>query len=320
MNEKSIKIIFMGTPKFAVSSLNALFKNGYNILAVITAKDKPVGREKKITPPPVKKAAIKYKIPVMQPDKLSSVCSKISFLKPDLIIVCAYGKIVPKSILEIPRYGAINIHPSLLPKYRGPSPIQSAILNGEKETGITIIKMNEKMDAGPILYQSRTKIKENDNYKTIYQRLSYRSAKVLIKILPKIVNGSIQPIEQNEKEATYTKLISKEDGKIYWHKPAKEIERQIKAFYPWPGTYTFLKIKNQLKRLKILDAYTVIPSPDLVEKRKYGQVFTDDKKQMLVQTGKNCLLLEKVQLEGRKAISGKDFLKGYPQIIGSILQ
>ena len=320
MKEKPIKIIFMGTPKFAVPSLNALFKNGYNILAVITAKDKPVGREKKITFPPVKETAIKYKIPVMQPDKLSLICSKISFLKPDLIIVCAYGKIVPKSILEIPKYGTINIHPSLLPKYRGPSPIQSAILNGEKETGITIIKMNEKMDAGPILYQSRTKIKENDNFKTLYQRLSYRSARVLIKILPKIINGIIQPIEQNEKEATYTKLITKEDGKIYWYKSAKEIEKQIKAFYPWPGTYTFLKIKNQLKRLKILDAHTVKFLPGLIKKRKYGQIFTDDKKQMLVQTGKDCLLLEKVQLEGKKPTSGEDFLRGYPQIIGSILQ
>lgn len=317
-HQPQISLVFMGTPKFACPTLRALIRNGYRILAVVTGPDKPSGRDQKLIPGPVKKIALKYKIPLFQPTKLSEITSRLSFLKPHLIVVAAYGQILPQEILDIPKYGCLNIHPSLLPQYRGPSPIQSALLNGEKETGVTVMLMNEKIDQGPILAQSRTTIKPEETSGLLKQRLAQRGAWLLIKTLPKFIRGKIQPWPQKESQASQTKILFRQDGQIFWNKGAEEIERQIRAFDPWPGTFSrWSMVNGQWQRLKILKGRVV---SCLGSKRNYGEVFVGEKGEIMVQTGDGCLVLEKVQLEGGKPMSGQDFLRGHKDIIGSVLK
>jgi len=276
------KIIFIGASEFAVPALEKLIKNNYTLLAVVTALDKPVGRKQEITPPPVKKAALKYKPPILQPEKISNIKSEISNLKPDLIIVAAYGQIIPKNILEIPKFGCLNLHPSLLPKYRGPSPIQTAILNGEQETGITIMKMDEKIDHGPIIAQKKIILSGKENYQTLEKKLSQLTANFLIEILPQYLQNKIKPQEQKHGQATYTKILSRDDGKIDWNKSAPEIERMVRAFYPWPGVWT--EFNGQ--RVKILKVKIV------------------DQK----------LILELIQPAGKKPMTGEEFFRGHPDV------
>lgn len=204
----------------------------------------------------------------------------IESIKPDLVIVANYGKIIPQHILDIPRYGTFNVHPSLLPKYRGPSPIQSAILNGDREIGVTIILMDAKVDHGPILAQKKTIIGENETAIDLSDRLAVLGAGLLIDVIPDWISGKTRLRRQDEKRATYTKILTREDGEINWKKPAKEIEGQIRAFNPWPGTYAF----HKGKRLKILKA----------------------------RLEKNKLIIEEVQLEGKKPMLFEDFLRGHP--------
>jgi len=317
---KKLKTIFCGTPEFALPVLKKLQKTPWiEICCVVTAPDKPAGRGQNLCSPPVKKLAQSLGLPILQPIKLKKALSRFYFLQPEIIVVAAYGKIFPQELLEMPFYGCLNLHPSLLPKYRGPSPIQFALLNGEKETGVTLMKMTEKMDAGPIYAQSKTKIKPNDTSLTLSQRLAQRSAWLLLKTLPKIIQNQITPQPQDETQATYTKLLTKEDGQIFWNKPAEEIEKQIRAFSYWPGSFTFFKDKKGLiRRLKIHQA-KIVTWLDLSTQRNYGEVFSNENKELLVQTGDGCLCLEKVQLEGKKPVSGREFLKGYPEIIGQIL-
>ena len=293
---KKLKIIFMGTPDFAAPALKQLVSNNYEISAVITAPDKPIGRKQEVTPPPIKKLALQYKIPVLQPEKILNsswpkpdLKSQILNLNPDLIVVSAYGKIIPKEILDIPQYGSLNIHPSLLPKYRGPSPIQFAILNGEKITGATIMLMDEKMDHGPILAQEKIEIPSDETSQTLHDKLAQLGADLLIKTIPQYVQGEIKPKPQDEKNASYTKILTREDGKIDWRKSAESIERQIRAFTPWPGAWTI-----DGKRLKILKAKVVDKKDGLTFKTKRGY-----------------LLLEMVQPEGKKTMSGEEFIRGY---------
>ena len=225
---QSLNIIFIGTPKFGSIVLEGLIKNDYEHVLVITAPDKPVGRKQILTPPPVKISAQKYNILVFQPEILTNsldakrtprrVALQITNYKPDLIICAAYGQIIPKEILEIPKFGCLNIHPSLLPKYRGPSPIQTAILNGDEETGATIILMDEKLDHGKIISSSKYQVASNIYYKELEKELAKLSIKLLIETIPKWVNGEIKPKPQDESKATYTKIIKKEDGKIDWSK------------------------------------------------------------------------------------------------------
>ncbi len=279
-----LKIIFFGTPDFGVIILEELIKNNYNPVLVITAPDKPVGRKHVLTPPPVKKIAEKYNVIVTQPEKIKEVAIEIKNLNPDLIICAAYGQIIPKEILEIPKHGCLNIHPSLLPKYRGASPIQTVILNGDKETGVTIILMDEKMDHGLIIAQTKYKIPDDINYKELDSALAKQGAHLLVKILPKWINGEIEAKAQDESNATYTKVLKKEDGKIEWKKSAEEIERQIRAFCPWPGTFAFIKHKNKILRVKILEAG-----------------ISKEKK----------LIIKKLQPEGKKIMTLEEFKKGY---------
>jgi len=280
------KIVFIGTPDFAATILEATVRYSlFVVYCVVTAPDKPVGRKQILTPPPVKISAQKYNIPVLQPEILANSKSQITNYKPDLIIVAAYGQVLPKEILEIPKYGCLNVHPSLLPKYRGPSPIQTTILNGDKETGVTIILMDKKIDHGPIISNSKFKIQNSKfTYEELLKKLANLGAKLLIETIPKWINGEIKPKTQAESKATYTKILKKEDGKIDWKKSAEEIERQVRAFYPWPGSFTFIKKNNKVIRVKILEAEV---------------------------SKSNQLIIKKVQPEGKKPMGFEEFKRGY---------
>jgi methionyl-tRNA formyltransferase len=245
------KIVFFGTPTFGVMILERLITKGFIPIAVVTREDKPAGRGQKPTPPPVKITACKYKIPVLQPKKLrenQEIFSHLKSLSPDLFMVAAYGRIIPKEILKIPKYGISNVHPSLLPKYRGASPIQSAILAGEKETGITIILLDEELDHGPILAQEKLPISDTDTTESLTQKLGWLGAELLIKVVPDWIDGKIKPRQQNHQKATFTKMLKKEDGYIDLSNPpsAQNFNRMVRAFYPWPGVYTNLKRRQSL--------------------------------------------------------------------------
>ena len=283
MENKEIKIIFLGTPEFGAIILEGLIKSGHKPFLVITEPDKPIGRKQIVTPPPVKVLAGKYNIPVVQSAKISEYTQEIEKLRPDLIIIAAYGQIIPKVILEIPKYGCLNVHPSLLPKYRGPSPIQSAILSGEEKTGVTIIRISEKLDAGSILSQQEIELDQKETFESLHDKLAEVGTRLLIETIPRLLAGKLPPLPQDETKATYAKILKKEDGKIDWKKSPKEIERQVRALNPWPGTYTLYNGK----RLKILKAEVV--------------------------GGK--LMIRELQLEGKKPTTFEDFLRGHPNYV-----
>jgi methionyl-tRNA formyltransferase len=311
------RIIFIGTPEFAVPSLKKLIENKLSPIAIITQEDKKVGRKQKIVFSPIKQVALKYDIPVLQPKSIKNieVEKHIKNLRPDIIIVAAYGQIIPQKILDIPKFGCVNIHASLLPKYRGASPIQYAILNGDNETGVTLMQMNEKMDEGNIIAQKKIKIIESYTTLTLSDQLSKLGAELLIETLPRIFKKEIKLIPQDQKKATYTKILQKDDGKINWEKSATEIELQIRAFSPWPGTYTNFQfsIFNFQKRLKIIQAEAQASRP----KSKPGTIFLTLDKKLAVACGKGSLILKKVQVEGKKEISGEEFIRGYFYILNN---
>ena len=254
-----MKIIFIGTSEFASLILDKIVESDLKPSLIITNPDRPAGRNQELTSPPVKLSAKKHNIKTIQPVKIQDSISEIRSLAPDLIIVISYGQTIPREILNIPKQGCLNVHPSLLPKYRGPSPIQTVILNGEKETGVTIIQMIEKIDAGPIIVNEKLKTKnEKLIYRELHDQLAGLGVSLLIKIIPKWIDGKIKPKPQDELKATYTKIITKKDGKIDWNTSAQEIERKVIAFNSWPGTYAFYEDKknNREKIIKILDAET----------------------------------------------------------------
>lgn len=314
-NPQNYKIIFMGTPDFAVPVLESLVASPYFLVAVFTQPDKKVGREQKVVSSPIKKLALKSNIFVCQPEKLDQEAEqKISSLKPDLIVVAAYGQIIPRSILDIPKYSCVNVHASLLPEYRGASPIQSAILAGEKETGITIMLMDEKMDHGPILAQKKIKIYNNETGEFLHDRLAKVGAEFLAEVLPKYLEGKIKSKPQDHNKATFTKILTREDGHIDWTKSAEEIKCQVRAYYPWPGSWTVL----DSKRLKIIQ--TSILNSQLSVIKKPGKVFLTENKELAIACGKGYLTIEKLQLEGKKEMTAEEFLRGYSNIAGTILK
>jgi methionyl-tRNA formyltransferase len=309
------KIIFFGTSEFAREILRGLLSAGYEIQALVTQPDKMIGRHQILTPPPTKEVAQEYKIPILQPEKIknnSESINQIKELSPDLIITAAYGQIIPKKILTLPKFGAINIHASLLPKFRGASPIQAAILAAEEEVGVTIMLMDEELDHGPIIGNSKFKIQ---NSKFTAEELSNELAKIgiklLIEILPEWLAGAIKPAEQNHSQATYTRILTRENGRIDWSKSAEEIERQIRAFTPWPGTWTTWEGKI----FKIFEAEIL----ETKNSYKFGEVFKYNNF-LAVKCEKNALIIKKLQLEGKKEMSQEEFLNGYPKIISSILK
>ena len=313
--DKKYKTIFVGTPEFAVPILEKLQKADFcSLKAVVTQPDKPAGRKQELKFSAVKITALRRRLPVIQPKSArnNAFINQIRKLNPNLIVVAAYGEILPKEILTIPEFGCLNIHASLLPKYRGASPIQYAVLEGEKETGVTIILMDEKMDHGPILAQEKIKITNTETNETLRDKLAILGAQLLIKTLPNYLEGKIKLRPQDKSKVTFTKIIKREDGKISWQKKASEIERQIRAFYPWPGAWTmFLN-----RRLKILEAETLDKK---VKDKNIGQVYLDENKKMAIKCGQGSLIVKKLQLAGKKIISGQEFLRGYPEITENCL-
>jgi len=311
-----MKYIFFGTPEFAAIVLEELINSGYVPEAVICNPDEPVGRKQILTPPPTKILAGKYGIHILQPETLANYKLQITNYKPDLAIVAAYGKIIPKNILGIPHRGTINVHPSLLPKYRGASPIQYAILNGEKGTGVTIMKIDEEMDHGPIISNVKIQISNDDTYDSLSQKLAISGAELLIKTIPDYISGEIKPVEQDHSKATYTKIIKKEDGKIDWSKSAGEIERVTRAFYPWPTAWTIWRQETSDKGqvLKIFEADVSDGNG-----KKTGEVFLKNNK-LAIKCGKDSLVIKKLQLEGGKVLTAKEFLNGHKDFVGSVLQ
>lgn len=306
------RIMFMGTPSFAVPCLQALVGH-YEIVAVVTQPDRPARRGRRIVASAVKKAALAYDLPLMQPESLrqEEVIAEIRELQPQVIVVAAYGQILRPQVLSIPPSGVINVHPSLLPKYRGASPIAGALLAGEEKTGVTIMLMDEGMDTGPILAQISIKIRPEDTTGSLVERLARIGADLLLETLPRWLEGQIRPQPQDNARATYTKPIAKKDGLIDWSLPAVEIWGRVRAFDPWPGAHTWW-------RGKLFKVLASRPLPEWAGKGKPGQVL-DLSAGVAVATGQGALLLQEVQLAGRRAIGIQDFVRGQRDFIGSLL-
>ncbi len=313
-----LKTIFMGTSPFAADILSALVKNNYNIISVYTGGGKKNAGKKEVEKSAVKMIAEKNSLPIFEPEKLDEeAIQALQKQEPDIIIVAAYGKILPKKVLEIPGFGALNVHPSLLPKYRGPSPLQNAILEGEDVTGTTIMLMNEGVDTGDILFQEKVFIDSEESYPEILKRAADISAELLLKTLPLWVERKISPRAQDDSQATNCQLIERSDGKIIWTDSATAIYNRARAFNPWPGIFTYLEKDGTNLRLK-LHQISLLENM-LTSKHKIGEVFRSDEA-IGVMTGEGAIILEEVQLEGKSRVAVKDFVNGYPEFIGSILK
>lgn len=301
-------ITYLGTPNFSKRVLKTLVDKGITVNAVVTAEDKPKGRGMKKKPTPVKEWAVKNSIPVFH--DLSATIDET-----DLVLVAAFGEIINRSDLNKPEYGFLNLHPSLLPKYRGPTPMQETILNDDEETGVTIILMDEKIDHGPILSQEKVDLNGDEYYKDLENELSILGGKLLAKTVNRWIKGDIKPEPQNHERATMTGLLTKEDGRVDWSESAVKIERKIRAYNPWPGVFS--KTTNG-KLLKFFKANTQKqtssgPFGDL------GKIYLGTNNKIAIQTGKNFLLVNELQLEGEKRMNSKAFLRKHEDIIGEVL-
>lgn len=301
----------MGTPEFAVASLRALIESEHEVVAVVAQPDKPKGRGHRITPPPTKVLAQEHNITVLQPEKIKNqeFYDQLQYLNPDLICVTAYGKILPKEILELPPHGCINVHASLLPKYRGAAPINWAIVRGETVTGITTMLMDEGMDTGDMLLKQELPISDDDNAGTISDKLSQMGGDLLIKTIEQLKEGKLSPTKQDESEATYAPMLKKSDGEIDWGKAAIEIHNLIRGMNPWPGTFTKLAGKS----LKIFRTEIVQGEGNP------GEVISSDKYSLTVATGQGALGILELQLEGNKRLDVKSFVAGHPIVEGTLL-
>lgn len=308
-----MRVVFMGTPDFAVPALSRLHQSDHELVLVVTQPDRPKGRGRKLTPPPVKIAAEKMGYEIFQPESIldKKLEEKLSNLRPDLVAVVAFGFILTRSLLEIPRFGAVNIHGSLLPKYRGPAPIQWAIINGEDTTGVTAIQMDEKMDTGDILQAEETEIGPDETSVTLHDRLSELGGELLVRVMDQLAVGSATSMPQDHTQATYCALLKKKDGQINWSLPAKRIEAFIRGVTPWPGAYTFYGDK----RLKIfkakVESIKVKESPGTVIRSFFGD--------MRVATGEGVLSLKEVQSGSGKRLLIKEFVLGNQIPVGTVL-
>ncbi|MDO8496451.1 MAG: methionyl-tRNA formyltransferase [bacterium] len=314
-HNKSLKIMFFGTSYFAIPALKYLIQNGYDISAVVTQAEKPAGRLRVTMPSPIKKAALENDILVLEPHNLKNdeeFFKHFKHLNPDLCIVAAYGKIIPSRYLEIPEHGFLNIHPSLLPKYRGPSPVQAAIINGDTETGVSVMLVDEQMDHGSVLANTKYQIPDSKSFIEINNEIWEIGAKFLIQVLSEWIAGKITPIPQDENGATYCKLLTRHDSKINWDKNVKAIYNQIRALNPEPGTWTTWNSK-------ILNIKTANPTTSQVVGLKPGIVSIVDSE--IAVTTKTCyLILKQIQLEGGKEMDAQSFLNGHPDFLGSKLE
>ena len=316
MNPKALKLIFMGSPEYTLPILKDLLTSNHSVQAVFTEADKLIKRNKIVLENPIKQYCIKLNIPVFQFTKENNkkIFEEVSKTKPDAIIIASYGVILPKKVLEIPPLGCINIHPSMLPKYRGPSPIPSTILNGDYNSGVTLMKLDTGMDTGPIIAQEKFLIDPSHNASDLTEKLFSLGGKLLTKILPDFASGNIQVTPQDDKKATATLKIKKTDGLIKWSNTSEYIKNQIKAFTPWPGTYTFW----QGNRIIIHDGNEYQKNVNL--KSTPGTIVQLSNQSIGVVTSTNFLELKKIQLEGKKVLSVEEFLMGYPNLIDSCFE
>ena len=311
---ESIKIVFMGTPDFAVPIFKALADN-YNVVAVVTQPDKLVGRKQILTPSPIKKASALYNIPVLQPVKIRNEYDSILKYEPDMIVTCAYGQILPKELLDYPKYKCINVHASLLPKLRGGAPIHHAIMDGYNKTGITIMYMSVLMDRGDIISQSETTITKDDTLESLHDRLSEMGKDLLLKTLPNIISGNINPIKQDESKVTYGYNITKEDEKIDFTKTSREVDNKVRALNPTPGAYTTINSK----RMKV---YDVRISDRYYANTKPGTIVGFEKDGIRVVTKDKEVILTDIAIEGKKRCLVKDYLNGIDkkELLGVVLE
>lgn len=302
------KIVFMGTPAFSVPILEGLLEAGYQVQAVVTQPDRPVGRKRVITPPPVKVAALKHDLLVLQPEKISGSpeMAKIAELAPDLIVTAAFGQFLPEKLLQIPRLGAINVHASLLPKYRGGAPVHYAIMNGEDKTGVTIMEMIKKMDAGAIYNQAEIPITKTDDVGTMFEKLSLLGKELLLDTLPALINGALEKTPQDEAKVTFSPNITREQEAIDWQKTAVQIDNQVRGMRPWPIAFTTYRGV----RFKIWDVTPLAETTDATP----GTIIKKDKHELLVACGQQTVLaLKELQPAGKGKQKIQAFLNGVGQ-------
>lgn len=307
-----MKVIYMGTPDFAVGPLEAIIEAGHEVTAVVTQPDKPRGRGKEMAASPVKECAQKHGIPVLTPVKIKAAeaVAQLREYPADIFVVAAFGQILSEEILQMPKYGCVNIHASLLPKYRGAAPIQWSIIDGETETGVTIMQMDRGLDTGDILFQQKVPITSEDTGESLFDKLAKAGSALITEALVKIEKGDVHPVRQDDAKSCYAKMLTKAAGKIDWSKSAAEIERLVRGLNSWPSAYTEYKGK-QLKiwKAKVMPAMEGTP----------GTIAKVTKDQVIVCTGDGALALEEIQLEGKKRMRMKEFLLGRSFEEGEVL-
>ncbi len=314
MNTKNYRIIFMGTPDFAVPSLEALINSQYEVVAVVTNPDRQKGRGKKVTPPPIKVVAEKAGIPVLQPTKIKTeeFREALAAFKPDLMVVAAYGRILPLSLLELAPLGCINVHGSLLPRHRGAAPIQWAVIEGDKEVGVTIMQMDVGMDTGNILLPEKISVNDQETAGSLFDKLAQLGAETLIKALYRLREGNLEPLAQDASLSTKAPMLKKEDGLLDWSKPATKLQCLIRGLDPWPSSYSFL----DNKRFRFF-------SPEIVYKesdQQPGTILAANREGLLIVTGKYCLMIKEIQPEGKKRMEVDAFLRGQPLETGMLFK
>ncbi len=301
---KNPKIIFMGTPLFACEILKSILASGYQVDLVVSQPDKKVGRKQEVVPTPVKQLALEHNISVFQPISIKTDYQTILDVKPDLIITCAYGQILPKAVLEAPSIECINVHASLLPKYRGGAPIHKAIINGEKESGVSIMRMVEKMDAGAYMLQGSTPITNTDTVGTLHDKLAALGAELITSAIPLLLNGEAQFTEQDETQVTYGWNVSKEEEKIDLSKPVVEVYNQVRGLIPWPVGYVMLEDKKlKLWEVSLVEDENSNNSKELLYRNN----------EIYISLNGGYLKVSKLQLEGKKQVSDKEFINGVGQ-------
>ena len=311
-----MKIIFMGTPDFAVAALDALCAAGQNVILAVTQPDRQKGRGRKVIQTPVSVCAQKWGVPVFQPARIREpeAVEKIRSLQPDLIVVAAFGQILPQELLDIPRLGCVNIHASLLPGLRGAAPIQWAVINGDAESGVTLMQMNAGLDTGDILFQEKVAIGPQETGESLYEKLAELGGQMIVRYLPAIESGDINPVPQDDERSSYAPMLRKEMGEIDWTMPAAQIERRLRGMLPWPGAYT--KLDGHV--LKVWKAEVAEPEQDAGPALP-GTVLYTDRSRICVCTGDGVLALLEVQAEGKKRMGTDAFLRGTKIPAGTLL-
>lgn len=316
----SVKIVFMGTPDFAVPSLRVLLEEGYNVVAVVTQPDRPKGRKRVLTPPPVKEEALKHGLPVYQPERMrrEEAIQQVAAYEPDLIVTAAFGQILPRAVLDLPRYGCINVHASLLPKYRGGAPIHHAVMAGEAVTGVTIMYMEEGLDTGDMISKVEVPITDADNTGTLFESLSREGADLLRRTLPELLEGRVQAVPQNHAEAVIAPNIKREDETVVWNRPARDIYNQIRGLSPWPVACTTWNGENfKIWAAKPPAAHANVTAETTF--RQPGTVLNITDEGIEVAAGAGTLWLTEVQPAGKKAMPVSEFRKGTAMVPGTVL-